>query len=133
MNKKYYLVHFWAVCNNWGIAALRTNLDGCTEHPQLPLILLGVLHVQCLWGSGSEEVCTPINAWRTYALTPANVSRKATWKFPVLWWELWPLRSYYWFASINYLSLQGQELNRLVRINRIALIVFLIGLLICFF
>lgn len=61
--------------------------------------------------------------------TVVNVIRGSTCKIPVSWGISRPLRSQHLITSVNSLALQGQELSRLACINRIALTVFLIGLL----
>lgn len=61
--------------------------------------------------------------------TVVNVIRGSTRETPLSWWSSRPLRSQYLITLVNSLALQGQALSRLACINRIALTVFLIGLL----
>lgn len=61
--------------------------------------------------------------------TVINVIRGSTCKIPVSRGVSRPLRSQHLITSVNSLGLQGQDLSRLACINRIALTVFLIGLL----
>lgn len=61
--------------------------------------------------------------------TVVNVIRGSTRETPLSWWSSRPLRSQYLITSVNSLALQGRALSRLACINRIALTVFLIGLL----